>query len=137
MNDANLKPWGPNNPPPRSPGRPKSRPLSSAYDDVLRSPLPERERIALKLAKGTTWAQAIALARARAALTRTGTLDAKEIGDRVEGRPMQRIELGGAPDGFEVRVTFDALPGKHEEKVIDVTPEQLPASEADKSGSAE
>jgi hypothetical protein len=76
-------------------GRPRKRPISEAYDDLLREPLPEEERRALKLAKGTTWAEAIALSRARHALMRSGVESAREMREAVEGKATQRFELSG------------------------------------------
>src|SRR6266478_1406868 len=109
-------------------GRPRKRPMSEAYDDLLRSPLPERERKLLGLKAGTLWCEAIALARGRAALTRTGTLDSKELREGVEGKAAQRFELSG-PEGaaWEVKVIFEMPPARlragGEKEIIDVAPD--------------
>ncbi len=111
-NPSSLKPWGPDNPPPRSPGRPRKRPMTEEYDELVREDLPEKERKALNLPPGTTWGRAMALARAREALTRGGTLAAKEIADRIEGKPTQRVEIHSPEDrGWDVKVTFE-MPAK-------------------------
>src|SRR5690349_2195648 len=79
-------------------GRPRKRPLSEAYDNLLRELLPEQERKALKLPVGTTWAEAIASSRARHALTRAGVESARELREAVEGRATQRVELSPTSD---------------------------------------
>lgn len=115
-NPQNLRPpWQPGERVPGA-GRPKKRPISEAYDDLLRSALPQRERVALGLPKGTTWAEAIALARGRQALsTRSASavLSTKEMREGVEGKSTQRVEVDGLGEvGFEVHVVFETHAGK-------------------------
>jgi hypothetical protein len=129
---ANLKPFQVGNP--GGPGRPRKRPISEAYDDLLRTQLPETERKALGLKPGVTWAEAIALSRARHALTRAGVESARELREAVEGRATQRVELsGGLENTMEFVVVYaNAIPGaKQIEPAIDV--KQLPPGEADGS----
>jgi hypothetical protein len=106
---ANLRPpWKPGETG-NAGGRPSKRPLTDAYDSLLRQALPEPERKALKLPTGTTWAQAIALSRGRSALrsTAAATLSAKEMADRTEGKSIARISVEDRR-GFEMHVVFDA-----------------------------
>ena len=119
-NEANLKPWGPNNPPPLSPGRSRKRPQSEANDDLLRTEIPDAWRKAMNsvmmdgrkqnveiLKKGATFADAIAYGLAKKAMIGDATA-AKELRESVEGKSVQRVELSSPEDkGFEVRVTFE------------------------------
>jgi hypothetical protein len=127
---ANLKPFT-SETAPRNGGRPRRLLLTQEYTDVLKSPAPKE--VANELQKwgakpGDSWARCIALSRARDAIrsSAAATLSAKELADRVEGRPTQRVELS-RPDGPPefIVVYADALPGT---KVIDVTPPQVPES---------
>jgi hypothetical protein len=88
-------------------GRPKPRPLSSAYEEELESVVPAEVARAMKIPARSTWAQAIAKARCREAITRGGTQAAAEIANRVEGKPMQRVELLGAESGISINVNFE------------------------------
>jgi hypothetical protein len=126
---ANLKPFQVGNP--GGPGRPRKRPISEAYDDLLRTQLPETERKALKLKPGVTWAEAIALSRARHALTRAGVESAREMREATEGKAVARFELGSGEDRTPefVVVYATAIPGgKAFEPAIDVKAE-LPDDE--------
>lgn len=119
-NEANLKPWGPNNPPPLSPGRPRKRPQSEANDDLLRMEIPESmlrqlntvmqngRAVQMQILKaGATWADAIAYGLAKKAVMGDATA-AKELRESVEGKSVQRVELTSPEDkGFEVKVTFE------------------------------
>jgi hypothetical protein len=92
-----------------NPGGRMRRPLSNAYKALLESKLPEPERIALRLAKGATWSDAIALALARQSLTKGGVsvAAATELRTAVEGRsPVIQFALSGeqAP---HIVVTYD------------------------------
>jgi hypothetical protein len=112
-------------------GRPRKRPMTEEYDELLRETLPEKERKALQLPAGTTWARAMALARAREALTRGGTLAAKEITDRIEGKATQRIEAMVHTHGNEFVVSYlTPIPQDKEENIIDVVPEPEKPTEA-------
>jgi hypothetical protein len=141
---ANLKPpFGPDNPPPKSPGAPRKRPLTEAYDDWLREPVSPAHLLKLReegirVRPGMTNADMVALAQGNQAI-RGNTAAAKEMGDRVEGKAMQRIELTGLPENRQpefVVVYATAVPGaelspeklleaikKKNTDVIDVTPE--------------
>jgi hypothetical protein len=71
---------------PISPGRPKKGRFREYYEELIDKRLPEDLRIGLKLEKGATYGEAIALGQARAAIK--GKTDAaREIADRLEGKP--------------------------------------------------
>jgi hypothetical protein len=64
---------------------------------LIEQPLPEDLRVGLKLEKSATYGEAIALGQARAAIK--GKTDAaREIGDRLEGKARQAVEVSG-PEG--------------------------------------
>src|SRR6266446_2827789 len=125
---ANLRPqWGPNNPPPKSPGRPRKRPMSEANDDLLRRAAPPQVVLALcklGLPKDATNADVLALCLFREGLA--GNVYAiKELRESVEGKATQRIELVSHEDRqLDINVTFENLGLKHKpvEQVIDMEP---------------
>ena len=136
---ANLKPFEPGrsgNPG----GRPKKRPLSDRYAELLESPLPEKVRKAMDptgetLRPGSTWGDGIALAAARESIQKGGWSARKDVREAVEGRSVQRIELGApGASGFEVVVSFEPPLKRAGDKTIDVTADdakQLSAGEAE------
>jgi hypothetical protein len=101
---------------PGGPGRPRKRPLSEAYDQLLREPLPKEVQIAMKLPANSTWADGIAAARARQALSTRGggaVFSAREMREATEGKATQRIEVMSPQDqGFRVEVVFEMPQGK-------------------------
>src|SRR6266403_1671857 len=127
---ANLRPqWGPNNPPPKSPGRPRKRPMSEANDDLLRRAAPPQVVLALcklGLPKDATNADVLALCLFREGLA--GNVYAvKELRESTEGRAPLRVELLGREDvEINIAVSFEhvigASGGQHVEKIIDVEP---------------
>jgi Family of unknown function (DUF5681) len=75
-------------------GRPRKRPISQRYEEIVEVPLSERERKRLGLWQGATWGDAIALSQARAAVN--GRTDAaREIREAIEGKATQRVEMAG------------------------------------------
>jgi hypothetical protein len=94
-------------------GRPRKRPMSEAYDDYLREPVPPAQLAAMKakgvpVKAGMTNADIIALAMGKAAVE-GNTLAAKEMREAVEGKSTQRIELTSPTDhGFVVRMQYAA-----------------------------
>jgi hypothetical protein len=79
-------------------GRPRKRPISEAYEDRAQMTLDEDLCRALKLAKGSTYADAAALAVFRAAIK--GRPDAaRELREAIEGKQSQRLELTGPNAG--------------------------------------
>jgi hypothetical protein len=125
---AGMKPWGPNNPPPRSPGRPRKRPLSEAYEEWMRAPVPKKQLAALladgiKLPANPTNADLVALQMGKKAIK--GDVNAARlIGEFVEGKPTQRIEMATADRGFEVSVSY-AAPLKKVEQLEDQVVEKI------------
>jgi len=136
---ANLRPqWGPNNPPPKSPGRPRKRPMSEANDDLLRRAAPPQVVLALcklGLPKDATNVDVLALCLFREGLA--GNVYAvKELRESVEGKATQRIELLSHEDReVNINVSFENLLGHKHTELIDVEPEstkELPDGEAEK-----
>jgi hypothetical protein len=139
---ANLRPpWKPGERVPGA-GRPRKRPISEAYDDLVRSVAPGPVRAALGLGKDATWADCIALGQARRAV-KGDSACAKEVREGVEGKSTQRIELGAPGKGegvYEFVVTYEnAVPGiterlqkKLDGQVIDVKPEDPSEPEEEK-----
>jgi hypothetical protein len=121
-------------------GRPRKRPLTEAHDDLVRQELPPKFRRALiaagaQLPRNATWADAIAFSMARKALS-GDVAAAKEIGDRIEGKPPQRIELSRSEERApELVVVYAAgmpeelLPGKSIERIIDMKPAEEKSGE--------
>ncbi len=82
----------------------------------------EDVRRVMKLAKGSTWSDAIACSLARRAV-RGDVAAAKELRESVEGRSVQRVELSRTEDGTPEFVVVYAtqIPGA---RTIDVQPEK-------------
>ena len=79
-------------------GRPKKLPISGRYEALAELLLDEQLRSMLKLRKGSTYGDAVALGQYRAAIK--GKSDAaREIREAVEGKATQRLELTGAGGG--------------------------------------
>jgi hypothetical protein len=126
-NLANLRPpWKPGERVPGA-GRPRKRPVSEAYDALLRSVAPAQVRSAMGLGKTATWADCIALGQARRAVRGDSTC-AKEVREAVEGKATQRFEFtpteSGAPEFFVVYAPgIPGIPAKElPEAIIDVKP---------------
>jgi hypothetical protein len=109
-------------------GRPRKRPASEAYDDLLRMEIPDKMRHAMNqslgdpppLKKGATWADAMALGVMKRALTGDAAA-AKELREGVEGKSTQRIELAPPEDRTTtLTITFAPAIEKKEKPVIDV-----------------
>jgi hypothetical protein len=80
----------------------RKRPWSDRYSQRSEDPIPEKIRRQFNhqmgqevLPKGSTWADAAVLRRHMEALMDGGTPAAKEIADRIEGKPPQRMEIVG------------------------------------------
>jgi hypothetical protein len=82
--------WQKGQPSPNPGGRPKRAPISDAYARHVENPLPDDLRRKLRLPKGASWADAMALGQLRSAV-KGNTVAAKEIADRIEGRVTQPI----------------------------------------------
>ena len=93
---ANLKPWAKGvsgNPG----GRPRKQPITEAYLEVAARKAPGDPQ-------GRTYAQAAAERQFRAAL-KGSTSAIREIADRLEGKPQQRIEMTNVEDFLAGRST--------------------------------
>ena len=77
-------------------GRPRTRLISAAYRAILETENPDKFTPA-------TGAERVALAQYKRAV-RGGVRHAKEIADRTEGRPSQRIELAGEDEGLTINI---------------------------------
>jgi hypothetical protein len=93
----------------------RKRPWTDRYYERSEGPLPEilrrqfNERLGMEvLPPGSTWADAGTLRQHMDAMMEGGTKAAKEIADRIEGKPPQRMEISG-PEKKEItiRVKFD------------------------------
>jgi len=80
----------------------RKRPWTDRYYERSEAPLPEilrrqfNERLGMEvLPPGSTWADAGTLRQHMDAMMEGGTKAAKEIADRVEGKPPQRMEIQG------------------------------------------
>jgi hypothetical protein len=102
-NNQNLRPpWKKGDPSPNPGGRPKKRPISGRYAEMAETELPEDIRRVLRLPKGATFGDAIAMGQARAAIK--GKTDAaREFREAIEGKATQRIEIADTTvaDAFE------------------------------------
>lgn len=104
-----LYQWRKGQPSPNPGGRPKKAPISEAYAHHVGEPLPDDIRSKLKLPKGATWADAIALGQIRSAL-KGNSVAAKEIADRIEGRVPLPMEVE-TPEDKEVRIVVEYVGG--------------------------
>ena len=93
-------------------GRPKSRPISDRYQACAEKRLPEDLRMMLKLKKGATYGDAVALAQFRAAIK--GKSDAaREVREAIEGKATQRLEHSGAEGKPMQFVITHLIPGTY------------------------
>lgn len=76
-------------------GRPKKRPISDEYERIADCPLPDEIRKKLRMKKGTTFREALAVRTFYAAM-RGQSAAAREIREAIEGKATQRLELTGA-----------------------------------------
>jgi len=88
----------PGQPSPNPTGRPKRRPVTEAYLEAMSLPLPNEIRVQLRLPKGATYLQALALGTIRAGV-KGNYGAAEEIREATEGKATQRIELTGESGG--------------------------------------
>ena len=79
-------------------GRPKKKPITERYEAQLEVELPESLRLKLKLKKGATYGDAVALQVIRQAILGKHEA-AREVREAVEGRAPQQIHLSGENGG--------------------------------------
>jgi hypothetical protein len=125
-------------------GRTKKRPLTSEYENVLASPAPVEVVAALSrwgARKGATWAQCIAISRAKAALLASGngTLAAKEMREACEGKSTKRMEFVTAEErAITISVEYEeprtSRPVLEESRLIDA---KVSASESQRGTDTE
>lgn len=120
---ANLKKWAPGqsgNPT----GRPRKRPISDRYAEMVETVLPDDLRNAVGLPNGATYGDAIALSQARQAIKGKPEA-AREIREAIEGRTTQRDhETEGRPPITTILIDRATRPDwnemRKENKTIDV-----------------
>ena len=104
---ANLGPFAPGqsgNPG----GRPKRRLITYRYEQIVEAPLLDRDRRKLRLAKGATYGDAIALAVAQSAIA--GDMPAaREMREAIEGKATQRVELTETDIRVEAKIASGDL----------------------------
>ena len=83
-------------------GRPKKRPISGRYAEMAETELPDDLQKLLRLPKGATYGDAIAMGQVRAAI-KGKTEAAREFREAIEGKATQRIEIADTTiaDAFE------------------------------------
>ena len=106
--------WQKGQPSPNPGGRPRKAPISDAYLQMIGQRLPDETRRALRLAKGSTWAHAMAAGQLRSAV-KGNTPAAKEIADRVEGRVPLPVNLD-ADEYQDVHVVIEHVGSMHQEE---------------------
>lgn len=94
-------------------GRPKKAPVADAYARQVEAPLPDDLRSKLKLPRGATWADAMALGQLRSAV-QGNTAAAREIADRVEGRARLPVEVE-TPENEALRIEVVHIGGRYQE----------------------
>jgi hypothetical protein len=88
-------------------GRPRRRPISDAYDELLQRLAPEKLRRELDLSEGATYADALAATLINAAC-KGRVAEAREIREAVEGKAGERPKEISGP--IEIRITYDDPP---------------------------
>src|SRR6266480_7709186 len=116
-------------------GRPRKRPLTDRYREMLESPFPKDLCKKLGLPTGSTWGEAISEVHFRTALrsTESGNAARKEIADRLEGKSPVRFELHHE-EQYEIKIVWDKpVQRRIEEKAIEapIDVKQLPPGEVE------
>lgn len=103
-------------------GRPVKKPITEYYSERVTEPLPEPIRRKLKLKKGATYGEALSLSLFMQAI-KGKVAAAKEITDRIEGRPLQGLRIerdDGGPVQIEEMTTeeVDRRIAELEERIL-------------------
>jgi hypothetical protein len=99
-------------------GRPKKRPISDSYLALAEQEMPEELCVSLRLKKGATYRDAIALGQIRSAI-KGKTEAAREIREAIEGKVTQRIALTDS-DGDDLPAAGDG-PGEFAQRLSELT----------------
>lgn len=120
---ANFRKWAPGQSGNPS-GRPRKRPISDRYAEIVETILPDVVRNAVGLPNGATYGDAIALSQARQA-TKGKPEAAREVREAIEGKTSQRDhEADGQPQITAILIDRANRPNwnelRKENKTIDV-----------------
>jgi hypothetical protein len=104
-------------------GRPKKRPITSEYENILATPAPDLVVDPLRgfgAKRGDSWARVIGLAQVRNALmpTGVGAFAARELREACEGKAPKRVELVTAEERT-ISITVEYEPPRYERPVLD------------------
>ena len=99
-------------------GRPRKRPISDSYLAMTEQELPEELRDSLRLKKGATYRDAIALGQIRSAI-KGKTEAAREIREAIEGKVTQRISLTDS-EGDDLPAAGDGA-GEFAQRISELT----------------
>ena len=102
-------------------GRPKKRPITDEYFQILNEPIPEKLRKAINaqlgvdlLPNGATWARAQAIRRVMDSLEVGGYQSSKEMREAIEGKAPLRLEIQGVQrQETTLRVIFEKKDIEH------------------------
>lgn len=118
-------------------GRPRKLPLTDDLAKVMASPIPNDIRAKLKkrgitIPVGATYSFVIAQRLADRAVDEVHVPSVREIADRVEGKPTQRIEFeGSARRDVFIHLVHDNPDGSLSPAIIDDVTEVLPLPPAE------
>lgn len=99
----NLRPpWKPGECPPGA-GRPKKLPITDRYREQCEEALPDAICSAAGLKRGSKWGDLLARRMVRDAALKGNVPAARELADRLEGKPQSQTEIS-TPDGQVVVV---------------------------------
>lgn len=112
---ANLRPFGPGNPPPKSPGRPRTRPITDSYLKIVELALSDAKLKALiqaipSIAEFENASEAIAFGLLVRAV-RGDPLAAKELREAIEGKTPSFAELQPEAESRQKVIEFSVTIG--------------------------
>jgi hypothetical protein len=123
---SNLRKWAPGQSGNPS-GRPRKRPISDRYAEMVETVLPDDLRNAVGLPKGATYGDAIALSQARQAIKGKPEA-AREIREAIEGKTTQRDHEGDGRLPITTILIDRATrpdPNKMRQEIITIDPQEL------------